>query len=130
MADRGLASRTIVLVVIMIIVLVIGAYLAITYFLSGKGILFSGTCSSYMLSQCSACVAGTAGGDCATEDILSCGCNECTIGYVGLEPARIKDCAAELRNAGFAIGDDGIFKTTECSKIGVNYREHPLGKCR
>ncbi len=129
MANIGLASGTVVKIVIMVIVLVIAVYLAISYFLPGKTSLFGSACKSYMLTQCSACVAGTGGGDCASSGILTCGCNECTIQYAGLEQARAKECVAELRNSGIAIDDSGIFQTTECNKLGVPYTEHPVGKC-
>jgi hypothetical protein len=127
----SLTTRTIVLLVIMLIVIVLSAYLVYTIFLSGR----LTDCKSIMFNQCIACVSGSGGGDCMSEGLISCGCNDCNLRYISeyQDPritSKIAECAKELEKIGITVDSYGNFKTVECNKIGVAYTVHCAGSCK
>jgi hypothetical protein len=129
----SLTTRTIVLLVIMLIVIVLSAYLVYTIFLSGRTSLTD--CKSIMFNQCIACVSGSAGTNCMSEGLISCGCNDCNLRYISeyQDPriaSKIAECAKELEKIGITVDSYGDFKTVECNKIGVAYTVHCAGSCK
>jgi hypothetical protein len=127
----SLTTRTIVLLVIMLIVIVLSAYLVYTIFLSSR----ITDCKSIMINQCIACVSGSGGGNCMSEGLISCGCNDCNLRYISeyQDPriaSKIAECAKELEKIGITVDSYGNFKTVECNKIGVAYTVHCAGSCK
>lgn len=130
--SRGLATNTVVFIVVGIIVMAIALYFLYTAGLQ-RASLTESDCKAVMSSQCAICVAG--GGvkccsisnpnDClVNSNTNNCGANPCSgerpvctqLGGCKLDEKN-KECAGVLAKLGISIADDGSFERGECDKL-------------
>lgn len=99
---KGLATSTVVLILVGVIVMLFALYFLYISSTSNRNSLGLTDCKSIFANQCGQCIAFNSSSDC----------------FLGIN--QLNACRTTFSSLGIVIGSDGSFNEAECQKLGLN----------